>query len=298
MIQVKDIHKSYGKTKALNGLSFEVNDGEVYGVIGPDGAGKSTLMRILTSLLIPDKGYALLNNLDTVKDYKKLRQIIGYMPGKFSLYQDLTVEENLAFFATVFNTSIEENYHLIKDIYQQIEPFKTRKAGALSGGMKQKLALSCALIHKPEILILDEPTTGVDPVSRKEFWDMLGRLKEQGITMVVSTAYMDEASRCDRIALMRDGNFIACNTPEGIINDYKEILWGVKGENMLQLIHLLRNNPSVKSCFAFGEELHVTTDGLKEKNVIEDYLKSNGCVDVDIYDVVPSVEDCFLALTQ
>lgn len=298
MIHAIDIHKSYGKTKALNGFSFEVNDGEVYGVIGPDGAGKSTLMRILTSLLIPDQGTVLMNNLDTVKDYKQLRQIIGYMPGKFSLYQDLTVEENLSFFATVFNTSIEENYHLIKDIYQQIEPFKTRKAGALSGGMKQKLALSCALIHKPEILILDEPTTGVDPVSRKEFWDMLARLKAQGITIVVSTAYMDEAGRCDRIALMREGNFIASNTPDGIVKDYKETLWGVKGDNMLQLINLLRNHSSIKSCFAFGEELHVTTNGYIDKNTIREYLNSHGCGDVKVYDVVPSVEDCFLALTQ
>src|SRR5690554_7487323 len=204
MIEVKDLDKSYrkGRVKALNGISFTVEDGEIFGVIGPDGAGKSSLFRILTSLILPDSGSATMNGYDVVKDYRKIRQIIGYMPGKFSLYQDLSVEENLKFFATLFDTTIEENYHLIKDIYQQIEPFKNRRAGALSGGMKQKLALSCALIHKPEILILDEPTTGVDPVSRKEFWDMLARLKEQGLIILVSTAYMDEASRCDRIALI------------------------------------------------------------------------------------------------
>ena len=206
MIEVKDLYKSYGKSgkiNALNVISFNVNEGEIFGVIGPDGAGKSTLFRILASLILPDSGTAIMNGYDVVKDYRKIRQIIGYMPGRFSLYQDLSVEENLKFFATLFDTTIEENYHLIKDIYQQIEPFKNRRAGALSGGMKQKLALSCALIHKPEILILDEPTTGVDPVSRKEFWDMLARLKEQGIIILVSTADMEEASRCDRIALIR-----------------------------------------------------------------------------------------------
>jgi ABC-2 type transport system ATP-binding protein len=228
MIEVKDLHKSYGKSgkkNALNGISFTVEDGEIFGVIGPDGAGKSTLFRILASLILPDSGSAIMNRYDIVKDYRKIRQIIGYMPGKFSLYQDLSVEENLKFFATVFGTTIEENYHLIKDIYQQIEPFKNRRAGALSGGMKQKLALSCALIHKPEILILDEPTTGVDPVSRKEFWDMLARLKEQGITILLSTAYMDEAGRCDRIALIREGKFIASDTPKGIIDKFTESFW-------------------------------------------------------------------------
>ncbi|MEA4948705.1 MAG: ABC transporter ATP-binding protein, partial [Petrimonas sp.] len=235
MIEVKDLHKSYGrqgKVNALNSISFTVDDGEIFGVIGPDGAGKSSLFRILASLILPDSGSAIMNGHDVVKDYRRIRQIIGYIPGRFSLYKDLIVDENLTFFATLFNTTIEENYHLIKDIYQQIEPFKNRRAGALSGGMKQKLALSCALIHKPEILILDEPTTGVDPVSRKEFWDMLGRLKDQGITILVSTAYMDEASRCDRIALIREGKFIASGTPQRIIDDYSEILWAVEGTGM------------------------------------------------------------------
>ena len=249
-----------------------MEDGEIFGVIGPDGAGKSSLFRILASLILPDSGSATMNGYDAVKDYRKVRQIIGYMPGRFSLYQDLSVEENLTFFATLFNTTIEENYHLIKDIYQQIEPFKNRRAGALSGGMKQKLALSCALIHKPEILILDEPTTGVDPVSRKEFWDMLGRLKEQGITILVSTAYMDEASRCDRIALIREGEFIASDTPQGIIDDYPEVLWSVEGSRMSALLDVLRGNAQVKSSFAFGDKHHITVEEELYPDELKQYL--------------------------
>ena len=261
MVEVTNLHKSYdreGKVMALNGISFRADKGEIFGVIGPDGAGKSTLFRILASLILPDSGTALLNGYDVVRDYRKIRKIIGYMPGRFSLYQDLSVEENLQFFATLFNTTIKENYHLIRDIYSQIEPFKKRKAGALSGGMKQKLALSCALIHKPEILILDEPTTGVDPVSRKEFWDMLGRLKDYGIIILVSTAYMDEARRCSRIALIREGEFLATDTPQGIIDSYSEILWSVKGSRVSALLSALRQHPKVKTSFAFGEKLHVT----------------------------------------
>lgn len=198
-VVVDNISKRYGKVEALRGVSFAVKPGELFGLIGPDGAGKSTLFRILTTLLLADEGTATVGGADVVKDYKEIRRKVGYMPGGFSLYQDLTVEENLNFFATVFHTTIEENYDLVKDIYQQIEPFKKRRAGALSGGMKQKLALSCALIHKPDILFLDEPTTGVDPVSRKEFWEMLRRLKEQGITIIASTPIMDEARQCDTL---------------------------------------------------------------------------------------------------
>ena len=216
MIEVKDIHKQYGDITALEKISLSVRKGELFGLIGPDGAGKTSLMRILMSLLLPDSGSATMNQLDVVKEYKKVRLITGYMPGRFSLYPDLTVEENLKFFATVFGTTIQENYYLIKDIYQQIEPFKTRRAGKLSGGMKQKLALSCALIHKPEILILDEPTTGVDAVSRKEFWEMLKRLKNMGITILVSTPYMDEASMCDRIALIQQGQLMSVATPRAM----------------------------------------------------------------------------------
>ena len=228
MIEVKDLHKKYGDVIAIEKITLSVKKGELFGLIGPDGAGKTTLMRILMSLLLPDTGSAIMNGLNVVTDYKKVRLITGYMPGRFSLYPDLTVEENLKFFATVFGTTIEENYHLIKDIYQQIEPFKTRRAGKLSGGMKQKLALSCALIHKPEILILDEPTTGVDAVSRKEFWEMLKRLKEMGITILVSTPYMDEASLCDRIALIQQGRLMDVATPHTMINSFAEDLWAVR----------------------------------------------------------------------
>jgi ABC-type multidrug transport system ATPase subunit len=209
-----------GKIKALEDISFEVKQSELFGLIGPDGAGKTTLFRILATLLLAESGEASVDSLDVKKDYKAIRKRVGYMPGKFSLYQDLSVEENLNFFAHVFGTTIEQNYHLIKDIYQQLEPFKTRKAGKLSGGMKQKLALCCALIHEPSVLFLDEPTTGVDPVSRKEFWEMLKYLKSEGITILVSTPYMDEASLCDRVALMQKGKILDIDTPEGIIEKY------------------------------------------------------------------------------
>lgn len=301
MIEVNELHKSYGKqgkVNALNGISFTVDDGEVFGVIGPDGAGKTSLFRILTSLILPDSGSATMNGYDVVKDYRKIRQIIGYMPGRFSLYQDLSVEENLKFFATLFDTTIEENYHLIKDIYQQIEPFKNRRAGALSGGMKQKLALSCALIHKPEILILDEPTTGVDPVSRKEFWDMLARLKEQGLIILVSTAYMDEASRCDRIALIREGEFIASDTPRGIVDDYSEILWAVEGSRMPAILRELRAHERIKSSFAFGDKIHITVDEGLQTGELKQYFMNKDFRDVRVTPIEPTVEDCFMALTN
>lgn len=224
LVVATNISKTYGKVEALKGVSFTVNRGEIFGLIGPDGAGKSTMFRILTTLLLADSGAATVGGLDVVKDYKQIRRQIGYMPEKFSLYQDLTVEENLEFFATVFHTTIQENYDLIKDIYQQIEPFKKRRAGALSGGMKQKLALSCALIHKPEILFLDEPTTGVDPVSRKEFWQMLQNLRQQGITIIVSTPIMDEARQCDRIAFINNGQIHGIDVPEEILNRFADIL--------------------------------------------------------------------------
>ena len=299
MIEVTDLRKSYGrqgKTLAIDGISFTAGEGEIFGVIGPDGAGKSTLFRILASLILPDSGKALLNGLDVVNDYRKIRQIIGYMPERFSLYQDLSVEENLQFFATLFHTTIEENYHLISDIYRQIEPFKKRRAGALSGGMKQKLALSCALIHKPEILILDEPTTGVDPLSRKEFWEMLRRLKEQGIIILVSTAYMDEASQCSRIALMREGSFIAADTPQGIIDSYREILWSVEGSRITALLYTLRQLPGVKSCFAFGERLHITVREELHLEELKQELVGQGFDDLRIAPIKPTIEDCFMAI--
>ena len=224
IVVVKEISKSYGTVEALKEVSFAVERGEIFGLIGPDGAGKTTLFRILTTLLLADKGTAIVDGMDVAANYKQIRTKVGYMPGRFSLYQDLSVEENLEFFATVFHTTIQENYDLVKDIYQQIEPFKKRRAGALSGGMKQKLALSCALIHKPDILFLDEPTTGVDPVSRKEFWQMLRNLREQGITIIVSTPIMDEARQCDRIAFINHGQIHGIDTPARILQQFAAIL--------------------------------------------------------------------------
>ncbi len=300
MIQVNELHKTYrnGRVKALNGVSFSVDKGEIFGVIGPDGAGKSTLFRILASLLIPDtgRGKATVGGYDVIRDYRQIRQIIGYMPGRFSLYQDLSVEENLKFFATLFNTTVEENYSLIKDIYGQIEPFKKRRAGALSGGMKQKLALSCALVHRPKVLILDEPTTGVDPVSRREFWDMLGRLRELGITILVSTAYMDEADRCTRVALAREGEFIAIDTPKGITRDYSEVLWSVEGDRMPALLNRLREYPSVKTAFAFGDKHHITVEKGITTEELENYLANNGFKETRVEAIEPTIEDCFLAM--
>ena len=285
-----------GDVKALNGVTFRVNKGEIHGIIGPDGAGKSTLFRILTSLLLPDEGpsKATVDGYDTVKDFRQIRQIIGYMPGRFSLYQDLTVEENLNFFATLFNTTVKENYHVIKDIYGQIEPFKKRRAGALSGGMKQKLALSCALVHRPTVLFLDEPTTGVDPVSRQEFWEILDRLSEQGITILVSTAYMDEANRCTRISLMQEGQFMATDTPKGITESYDELLWSVEGERMPALLAELRAHPDVKTAFAFGDNHHVTVRERLSVDALKEYLTGKGFNKVRVMPIEPTVEDAFM----
>lgn len=297
ILSVENLKKSYAGVKALRGLTFDVNEGEIYGIIGPDGAGKTTLFRILTTLLLADEGTATVDGLDVVKDYKQIRKHIGYMPGRFSLYQDLSVEENLTFFATIFNTTIEENYHLVEDIYRQIEPFKTRKAGKLSGGMKQKLALSCALIHAPRVLFLDEPTTGVDPVSRKEFWEMLRKLKQQGITILVSTPYMDEAILCDRIALIQDGEFMQVNTPQSIIDSYTETIWSVWGDGMHRLLDELRNCPGVTSAFSFGETYHVTVRPDTTIEWLTAYLKGKGHQQVEVKPIKASIEDCFMYLT-
>jgi ABC-type multidrug transport system, ATPase component len=293
------INKTYGKVEALKGIDFSVNRGEIFGIIGPDGAGKTTLFRILTTLILPDGGAATVDGYNAVADYKEIRKRVGYMPGRFSLYQDLTVEENLEFFATVFNTTVKENYDLIKDIYVQIEPFKTRRAGKLSGGMKQKLALSCALIHKPSVLFLDEPTTGVDPVSRKEFWGMLKKLKEQGITILVSTPYMDEASLCDRIALIQNGQFLKIDTPKNIVSQFEDILWAAKSDNMHKLLEDLRKDKEVKSSFAFGDSIHVTVNnGQLTMDNLKKYLMENGHKNIDIHTIEPSIEDCFMDLSN
>lgn len=296
-VKIERVGKSYGKVEALRDISLDIHAGELFGLIGPDGAGKTTLFRILTTLLLADEGNVSVCGLDVVRDYKKIRTIAGYMPGRFSLYQDLTVEENLNFFATVFNTSVEENYDLVRDIYIQIEPFRKRKAGKLSGGMKQKLALCCALIHRPEVLFLDEPTTGVDPVSRVEFWNMLDRLKKQGITILVSTPYMDEASRCDRIALMRSGRCLSVDTPVGIRSSFGRHLWTVRSAAMYKLLNDLRAFPGTSSCYAFGDSHHLTLkeDG-REMDALKHYLKDKGYADVEIEPLEPTVEDCFMAL--
>ncbi len=297
-VNAQNIRKKYGSIEALQGVGFEISKGEIFGIIGPDGAGKTTLFRILTTLILADEGTATVEGLDVEKDYKKIRKCVGYMPGRFSLYQDLSVEENLRFFATLFNTTITENYGLIKDIYSQLEPFKDRRAGALSGGMKQKLALCCALIHKPGVLFLDEPTTGVDPVSRKEFWEMLRRLKEQGITILVSTPYMDEATLCDRIALIRDGRFLKINTPSTIISEFQEILWSVRSNDMPQLLRDLRENTEVKSAFAFGDVHHVTVNRKFTKEKLKQYLAGKGHREIEIAEIKASIEDCYMAMSE
>ena len=302
IVSVENLKMSYdkGRVQALKGVSFDVGEGEIFGLIGPDGAGKTSLFRILTTLLLADSGKAVVDGMDVVKDYKKIRRHIGYMPGRFSLYQDLTVEENLSFFATVFNTTIEENYHLVEDIYRQIEPFKKRKAGKLSGGMKQKLALSCALIHAPRVLFLDEPTTGVDPVSRKEFWEMLQKLKRDfKLSMVVSTPYMDEAVQCDRIALIQEGRFLTIDTPEDIVRAYTQTLLAVRSDNMHRLLADLRGIEGVKTAFAFGEDHHATIDpSVLTADLLRERLAGLGHRNVVVEAVEPAIEDCFMNLQE
>jgi ABC-type multidrug transport system ATPase subunit len=296
-VSFRDLSKSYGNVAALRGIGGDVEKGELFGIVGPDGAGKTSLFRILATLIVANSGMATVDGLDVVRDYKRIRMRIGYMPGRFSLYHDLTVEENLAFFASVFGTTVRENYHLIADIYRHIEPFRNRRAGKLSGGMKQKLALSCALIHKPSVLLLDEPTTGVDPVSRKEFWEMLRRLKEQGITILVSTPYMDEATRCDRIALIRNGQFLKIDTPARIVGQFGKTLWAVSGDRMSKLLTDLRQCPGVRSCFAFGSTHHITVDtAVLTVESLHRRLTELGHRHVEIYPITATVEDCFMEL--
>ena len=297
-VKVENIVKKYKKVDALCGVSLDVKEGEIFGIIGPDGAGKTSLFRILTTLILPNGGTAEVAGYDVVKDYKKIRKICGYMPGKFSLYQDLSVEENLEFFATLFKTTIRENYELIEDIYKQIEPFKDRKAGKLSGGMKQKLALCCALIHAPKVLFLDEPTTGVDPVSRMELWNMLKKLQKRGITILVSTPYMDEAVLCDRIALIQNGKFLKTDTPKAITDSYDRRLWSVKSSGMHALLKDLRNCDFVKTVFSFGESFHVTVGDNARMEDLRSVLESKGYSDIRIEEISATVEDCFMLLME
>ena len=299
-ITINNLTKSYPglDRPAIKDITFSVNKGELFGLIGPDGAGKTTLLRVLTTLLLPDEGVATVNDLDIIKDFKEIRKKVGYMPGKFSLYQDLTVLENLTFFATIFNTTIEENYDLIKEIYIQIGPFKDRRAGKLSGGMKQKLALCCALIHRPSVLFLDEPTTGVDVVSRKEFWEMLKRLKEQGITILVSTPYMDEASLCERIALIQDGEIMSIDTPDNITKQFPDKLFAIRSDDMSKLLKDLRHDTLIKSSYSFGDSIHITFIDVDELTISELQNKLNQLEhkSIEIEIISPTIEDCFIRL--
>jgi len=290
---VKELTKVYQGKTAVNKVSFTVNRGEIFGLIGPDGAGKTSIFRMLTTLLLPEGGSATVDGFDIVKDYKQIRRQVGYMPGRFSLYPDLSIEENLNFFATVFNTTVQENYELIKDIYVQIEPFKKRRAGKLSGGMKQKLALCCALIHKPSVLFLDEPTTGVDPVSRREFWEMLKQLKEQNITIIVSTPYMDEANLCDRIALIQDGKILSVNTPAHIVGSYPDTLYAVKADQMHLLLNVLKRSEKVSASYAFGEYAHVIFEG-----DLQSELQTEGLTGIELKPTIATIEDSFIKLLK
>lgn len=298
-IKTENISKSFGTIKALDDVSFKVDHGELFGVIGPDGAGKTTLFRILTTLLVPDNGNAWMNGMHTVKDYKAIRKILGYMPGKFSLYQDLSVEENLKFFASIFDKKFDKDFALIKDIYAQLAPFKTRLAGHLSGGMKQKLALCCALIHTPEILVLDEPTTGVDALSRSEFWDMITGLKNEGITTIVSTPYMDETARCERVVLIQNGRILQIDTPRKIIESFQKKLFSVKTNNLYKALTDLKAFDSTHAVYPFGQTIHfVPKDEGLEKNKIQEYLVKAGHENPEVEPDRPDIEDCFMELMR
>ncbi len=295
-IEVNGISKSYGTVKALDHVSLEVQRGEIFGLIGPDGAGKTSLFKILVTLLNADEGNAKVDGLEVAADYRKVRSRVGYMPGKFSLYPDLTIEENMEFFATLFGVTVEQNYDLVAPIYKQIEPFKKRRAGRLSGGMKQKLALSCALIHKPSVLFLDEPTTGVDAVSRSEFWDMLHNLREQGLSILVSTPYMDEASRCDRIALCNTGRILDIDSPQHMVEKFDGKLYAIKARDMYGLLKDLRDNSSIANCYTAGEYHHLLASADFDAQAIEHHLAELGHEDLEIKPIAPDIEDVFIKL--
>jgi ABC-2 type transport system ATP-binding protein len=298
IIEATGLSKRFGATTAIEDITFSVNESEIFGFIGPDGAGKTTLFRIITTLLLPDSGSIEVLGLDAITGFKELRKNIGYMPGRFSLYQDLSVEENLSFYATVFGTTIEENYELISDIYSHIEPFKKRLAGKLSGGMKQKLALSCALIHKPALLVLDEPTTGVDAVSRSEFWAMLAKLKKHNITIIVSTPYMDEAMRCDRVALIQKGRILAVDQPAKIIKGFSRKLFRARAKEKHQLINALRSFPGTLTAYPFGDSVHVTFEEDRIRPELSEHLHNYGVESAEIVETEPGIEDRFLELMK
>ena len=297
-IEISDLSKSYGTQTALDGISLAVERGELFGLIGPDGAGKSTLYRILATLLSPDAGNASVLGLDIARDFREIRRRIGYMPERFSLYQDMTVMENLRFFASLFGVRIDDTYDLITPIFGQLEKFPDRMAGKLSGGMKQKLALSCALIHRPEILLLDEPTTGVDAVSRSEFWNMLGGLRSKGITIMVSTSYMDEASRCGRVAIIDKGRILDAGTPRALVEGLGENLYNASATDMFALLTALRSMPEVTDCYTFGATLHVVGTGSFDAAAVRERLTGSGMRNVDIYPARGDIEDLFIKLTR
>ena len=298
MISIDYISKNYGAVKALQDVSFAVRKGELFGLIGPDGAGKTTLFRSLVTLLLPDSGTMTFDGHDVVKDYRYVRRNVGYMPGTFSLYQDLTVRENLEFFASVFQTTVEANYDLIKDIYVMLEPFEKRRTGALSGGMKQKRALSCALIHRPLVLVLDEPTTGVDAVSRREFWAMLRKLKQEGITILVSTPYMDEAGLCDRVGLIQNGQLLRVGTPDEITQGVDRPLFAAQGGDAYTLLRTLRKVDGVEAVFPFGEALHITGAPSMNAVALREALTEQGLSEVTVEPIAPGIEDLFMHLMQ
>lgn len=297
-IHVNNLTKTYekGSVLAVNNVSFSVQKGEIFGLIGPDGAGKTSIFRMLTTLLLPNSGTASVLGFDAVTDFRKIRKEVGYMPGRFSLYQDLSIEENLNFYATLFGTTIEENFHLIRDIYVQIEPFKKRRAGQLSGGMKQKLALCCALIHKPRVLFLDEPTTGIDPVSRKELWEMLCKLKSEDIAILASTPYMDEALQCDRIGLIKNGEIMTIDTPQHLVESFNKPLYAVSADNIYHLLQALEKYPRRINSYAFGEKAHAVFSGTEQE--LYEFLSATDLKNIEIKKIKPTVEDCFIDLSS
>jgi len=296
-IEIDSVDKSFGKIRALQDVSVTIEDGELFGFIGPDGAGKTTLFRIITTLIKPDRGRVSVLGRNAIDHYYELRALLGYMPGKFSLYSDLSVRENIDFFAGVFKTTLQENYELVEPIYSQLEKFENRLAGALSGGMKQKLALSCALIHKPKLLVLDEPTTGVDAVSRQEFWNMLQDLNKKGLTIIISTPYMDEAEKCERVALIDEGKIMQIDTPQNIVRSFGKVLYAVKAKNAYNLINTLRDFEYAESVQPFGEYLHyIDKRDEIDTNEIVRYLESAGIKDVEMHKIEPVIEDSFIRL--
>jgi len=299
-IELHNISKTYdkGKVLAVNNISLSVSEGEIFGLIGPDGAGKTSIFRMLTTLIIPDSGSAKVLGYDVVKDFRQIRNEVGYMPGRFSLYPDLSVEENLRFYATMFGTTIEENYHLIRDIYVQIEAFGKRKAGQLSGGMKQKLALCCALIHKPKVLFLDEPTTGIDPVSRKELWEMLRKLKTENICIFVSTPYMDEALQCDRIALIQQGEILSIDSPQAVVGQFDKFIYAVSSDDTYKQLKVLMQYPERLNSYPFGEFAHLVVAGELDEIRLGEFLKNNGLNDIRINRINATIEDCFIDLSR